>query len=264
VLYAPFTPVVLFGLALSFMVLATLAACRASRPATTSPLWGWWVLAAVLLVGGVAGPDTLGSDNGWYLQQRVVLLGLASLVPVLSIGATGRLGFASAVFLLGALTVQSATVWHYAQVSERTAGVILKATPAVGTGRRVGTLFTGIGKFGFRANPILHADCAVGVGTGNTVWANYETQFYYFPVHFREGLKRPVAGEFEELSKLDSPESSAERLARWTDLLTSYHEVIDVLLVWGQQPDLDAVSGRWYRVAYTDGQLRVFHRKPAG
>lgn len=261
VLYAPFTPISLFCVALMLLLLATFAAWLRTRPSAHPPLRGWWILAAVLLTGGVIGPDTLGSDNGFYLQQRVVLLGLASLVPVLWLGTGGRLGGASAVFLIGALAIQSATVWHYAHLSERTAGAILRATPAVGTNQRIGTLFTGIREFGFRSNPILHADCAVGVGTDNVVWANYETQFYYFPVHFRDGLERPVTGEFEELSKLDNPEHSSERLSRWTALLTSYHDVIDVLLVWGQQPDLDAVSERWYRVTYTDGQLRVFHKK---
>ena len=46
---------------------------------------GWIILAALLIVGGVVGPDSLGAAHGEFLPQRVVLLGLVALVPVFDV-----------------------------------------------------------------------------------------------------------------------------------------------------------------------------------
>jgi len=44
----------------------------------------------------------------------------------------------------------------------------------------------------FRSNPLLHADNLLGIGTGNIIWNNYETRYYYFPVQFRPEVARPT------------------------------------------------------------------------
>ena len=46
---------------------------------------GWLLLAALLIVGGVVGPDSLGAAHGEFLPQRVVLLGLVALVPIFDV-----------------------------------------------------------------------------------------------------------------------------------------------------------------------------------
>lgn len=232
-------------------------ACLATRPRRETR--GWWVLAGALLAGGAAGPDTLGPSHGDYLQQRVVLLGLVALVPVLRLEATGRLGRASAFALAGALVVQSAFVWDYARVSERTAGAVLRAAGAVGTNRRVAALLIGI-KTRFRANPLLHADCALGVGTGNVIWGNYETRFYYFPVRFRPGFDGPDPAELEAIALSDGPGQAQARARRWAGLLARHRGAIDALVVWGTDPALDALNAQTFRVVYEAGGLRVLLR----
>ena len=214
---------------------------------------GWWVLAGFLLVGGVLGPDTMGASHGHYLPQRVVLLGLAALVPVLRFETVGT------VLITVALGLQSATVWDYARASERTAGRLWKAVGAVGTGQRVAALLIDT-RTPFRANPLLHADCALGVGTGNVIWGDYETRFYYFPVHVVAGLDHPDPAELEWIALHGSAADSAERARRWGALLERHHGAIDRVVVWGRDAELDARTTRWFVASHEDGPVRVFRR----
>ena len=100
--------------------------------------------------------------------------------------------------MLVAFSLQTIIVWDYAVYSSRTAGQMMEARELAGRGQRIATLLSGIGSR-FRANPILHADCWLGVGTGNVVWSNYETRHYYFPVQFRDGIERPASSDLELL-----------------------------------------------------------------
>jgi hypothetical protein len=222
---------------------------------------GWWALAALLLIAGAAGPDTLGANHGEYLQQRVVLLGLVALVPVVRFDPGGRVGRAGALVLLaGALALQSAAVWDYARTADRTAGALMRAAPAVGHRQRVATRLTGI-RFPFRANPLLHADAALGVGTGNVLWSDYEARLYYFPVRFRAGLDRPDPADLERVALADDPRDAPDRARLWARLLGRHQNAIDTLVTWGDDPPLDAVSARWFRPAGGEGPVRVWRRK---
>ena len=173
---------------------------------------GWWILGAVLMIGGILAPDTLGASHGGYLPQRIVLLGLAALVPVV------RPGKAATAALSVAWILQTATVFDYARHADRTAGRLLRAAPAIGRNQRVATLLCDI-RPRFRANPLLHADCALGVGTGNVVYSDYETLYYYFPVHFLPELPHPDPGAFERLALLDAPSQRSTRARLWSEIL---------------------------------------------
>jgi hypothetical protein len=246
------------------LVLAAVAALAAGLgPFRDRERRGWWVLAAVLLVGGVAAPDTLGPSHGEYLQQRVVLLGLVALVPVLRLDGAGRFAGAATLALVVALAVQSAVVCDYGALSERTAGVLARATSLVGHDQRIATRMTGI-RTPFRANPLYHADCTLGVGTGNVVWSDYETRFYYFPVQFRPGLDRPDPEQLEWIARSEAPDEAALRLALWTGMLERHHEAIDVVVGWNDDPALDAVTRRWFPAVAARGPVRVFHKSRAG
>ncbi len=115
-----FAPVVWLGLGLVLILLAT----RIERERL-----GWWILGIVLTCVGIVAPDTLGASHGGYLPQRIVLLGLAALVPVVQ---AGKLATAA---LSVALILQTATVFEYAQASDRTAGRLLRAAPEIGRNR---------------------------------------------------------------------------------------------------------------------------------
>ena len=223
---------------------------------------GWLILAAILLVGGLFGPDSLGIKHGHYLPQRVALLGVIALVPWLEFEANRRVGRVALGLLLGAWGMQSLFVWDYGADCQKVVGEIAQAGPSIGDRHRVGTLMVGI-KRRFRSNPLLHADCLLGLQADNVIWNNYETSHYYFPVKVRPGLESPPALDFEHIVLLDAPDEMDERVERWKLLLAEYSRSIDVIMVWSESPipRLDAVNAaNGYREIFHDGSIRVWSR----
>ena len=98
------------------------------------------LLAALLVVAGIVGPDSFGAAHGEFLPQRVVLLGLIALVPVFDVDRSRWPGRRLVVALVAAVALQSAIVWDYGLYSSRTAGQIIGVRDAVGRGQRIVTL----------------------------------------------------------------------------------------------------------------------------
>ncbi|MDB5350729.1 MAG: hypothetical protein JWN86_1976 [Planctomycetota bacterium] len=249
------TPAALVALAV--VILITTTWTRRDRN-----LRGWGILAAVLLVGGLVTPDTLGASHGNYLPQRVALLGLVALLAWVDLDLSRWPGKVATGLLLAALMLQSLTVWDYAFESSDRVGPFARSREHVGKEARVGTLLIGI-RGRFRANPVLHADNLLGIGTGNIVWADYETVHYYFPVQFSPDVRRPPAHTFEAIANMDDPNDAAGRAKLWDDLLAAHHTEIDILVVWGRDPVLDEISAKWFAANpfREDGPLRLFRHR---
>ena len=242
-------PAVWLGLGLALIV--------ARRSVPSAEKRAWWFLGIALVLGGLLGPDTLGATHGEYLQQRVVLLGIVTLMPVLPLGATSWRERLGGLFILGAFAIQTLTLWDYARWSDHTAGAILRSREALGRGQRVATLLNDI-KSPFRSNPLLHVDCALGVGNGNIIWSDYETRFYYFPVQFREGIRRPDALAFEKVALSDDP---LERRRLWKALIERYEAIFDRVIVWKAEPAIDADNAERFSAIYRRDNVRILRRK---
>lgn len=254
------TPVVALAIALTLEGISMVRRRRASPDATARPdLRGWGILATILIIAGVAGPDTLGESHGNYLPQRVLLFGLVALVPILDFEVKAWTGRAAVLALVWAIAVQSAFVWEYAVTSNRNVNALLQARRAIGTNQRVATLLIGIPSR-FRSNSILHADNLLGVDSGNIIWNNYETRHYYFPVQFNPEIDRPDPETLELLGL--KVESDEDRDLLWYLVLEAHHQSIDAILTWGKDPELDQISERWFKPVFENGNVRVFrHRK---
>lgn len=262
------SPALWLVLGLALVVAATVLRRDAETRARLKQRRGWAVLAGLLLLGGIVGPDSFGSNHGDFLPQRLVLLGLAALLPVLDLEAAFlasggnpsrtpvRLARLAGAVLVGALTVQSALVWEYALTCQDRVGGFVRAKEAVGRGQRVATLLNHF-RGRFRVNPLLHADCLLGLGTGNIIWSDYETRYYYFPVQFREGLERPQSNDLEVISITGDSKAADVRAREWEQLLEAHHGSIDVLLVWGTDAALDPISDRWFETVFEEGDTRV-------
>ncbi|ODU01360.1 MAG: hypothetical protein ABS79_01800 [Planctomycetes bacterium SCN 63-9] len=272
-LFAIFSPVLWLGLALLLWVAGEIRRMRREggldltegrelSPSSPSDRRGWWILAGLLLLGGYFGPDSFGPDHGEYLPQRLILLGLVALAPIFDPDPSTRLGRSSIAALTLALALQSLIVWDYAIDSGRTAGTFAsaEARELVGRGRRVGTLLVQT-RNRFRSNALLHADNWLGVGTGNIVWSNYETRYYYFPVHFKSGLKRPDPRTLEDLAITEAPDDQEKRAREWEQLLAENADAIDILVCWKESPLLDEVTRRWFNPAGGVGNLRIYRKK---
>ena len=221
--------------------------------------WCWLLLAVLLIVGGVAGPDSLGEAHGNYLPQRVVLLGLVALVPVFDIDPSCRWGRGCVAALVAAVVLQSAVIWDYAVYSDRTAGQMIRARDAIGTRQRIAALLVST-RSRFRSNPLLHAVDWLGVDSGNIVWNNYETLHYYFPVQFRSGIDRPLPNDLEWVSLQEDPAASAARGTRVGEnprAACRIHRCIGRL---EERPGLDAITARWFDRVDRQGDVQIYRR----
>ncbi len=267
------TPVLWFAAGL-----VLLAFCSGRECGNLREHRGWWALGAGLLFSALAAPDHFGAGHGEYLHQRVVLFGLVSLIPVLDLRNLDRsegsqdtaqrtqgvrpgwtvLRRAATGALAIAWLMQSALVWDYALASDRAVRTLMEARDAIGTNQRVATLLGNI-RSPFRANAVLHADCLLGLGTGNIIWANYETRYYYFPVQFVPTLDRPDSWELEQIAMTGGPDNRVARAARWETFLAAHCRSIDRLLVWEtpRDPQIDAINARWFEPVFDGDQVRV-------
>jgi len=235
---------------------------RLGEAGTHDDRQGWLVLAALLIIGGAVGPDSLGAAHGEFLPQRVVLLGLVALVPFLDVNPGRWPGFITIIALAAAVILQSAVVWDYARYSDRTAGQIMRVHDPAGRNQRIVTLLvTSRGRF--RANPLLHVENWLGVDTGNVIWNNYETLHYYFPVQFRAGIERPHPGDLELVSLHEDTKERAGRLRDWERILSRYADSIDVVLVWKSDEQLEDITKRWFDLADRRGDVQVYRRNRA-
>jgi hypothetical protein len=221
---------------------------------------GWWLLGLLLLAVGLLGPDSFGPGHGDYLPQRVLLLGLLALAPAFDFETKRGGGWVATVALLGALVGQSAYVWDFALSSRHDISAILAQREAVGRNQRIGSLLVEL-RGRFRANVRLHADCLLGVGTGNVVWSNYEAAHYYFPVKFRPDSSHPRELEFEHISVMDDPLDAAQRRARWQTLLEEHHGEIDCLLILGEDSTLESIAERWFQREATRQRVQVWRHR---
>jgi hypothetical protein len=231
-------------LALGLLVLATYLCPqgRCDPSSSNRTRRGWSLLAVLLLVGSVVAPDAIGSGSA--LIQRLALFGLVALVPRLELDGTSMISRAGRSALAVAVALQSAFIWDYALYSRSTVGAFMQAKPYVGRGQRIGTLLLIDDPGRFRSSPLFHIDNMLGIWTGNIVWNNYETQLHYFPVRFRKEV-------------VDHP-SPFDR--HWGRQLERYHGAIDVLVVWGTDPRLDALIARWFQPVFQRGSVRVLWR----
>ena len=216
-----------------------------------------------MLLGGVLGPDSLGPGHGEYLPQRLVLLGLVAMVPAFDIPLATRWGRLAAGCLAAAVGLQTVIVWDYALHCKHTAVQIIKASELVGRDQRIAPLLIGI-RSRFRANPLLHADSWLGVGTGNILWSNYEARYYYFPVQFRPGLDRADPKDFERLSLSSDPRPGETCVRLWEQILSRHARSIDRVVAWKSDPLLDAITGRWYDLVAERGDVRIFAPRGPG
>jgi hypothetical protein len=220
----------------------------------------WLALGLVLLLAGFAGPDSVGLAHGGYLPQRLELLGLAVLVPALDLKLEKTWSRAVGTCLFIALGLQTAIVWDYALYSDKTAGQIMRAGDLLGRNQRIATLLIRI-RCPFRANPVLHADGWLGVGTGNILWSNYEARYYYFPVRFRPGMEHPDPHDFEHVAITTDPRPTEMGLRLWNQILSEHHRSIDRVVAWRSDPLLDEITERWYEPVARRGEICVFARR---
>ncbi len=255
-----FAPVIWLGIAVILWGFGTIRARFGPPTPEHDERLGWFLLAAILMVGGVIGPDSLGEAHGDYLPQRIVLMGLVAVLPIFDIDLSRWWGRGCTLALVVAVVLQSAIVWDYALYSDRTAGQMIRAGETIGHHQRIATLLVST-RSRFRSNPLLHADNWLGVDSGNVVWNNYETLHYYFPVHFLPEINRPSPAGLEWVSIHEGQDEAEQRIGAWEKILSQYSDSIDVVVVWKSDPALDSITTRWFDHVDHRGDVQIFRRE---
>jgi hypothetical protein len=255
---------IILGVAL-FLISALIGVRSASQRAG-NPRRGWILLCVLLLLLGLFGPDDLGDAHGGFLRERVLLLGVATMIPILPVRLTGGLSrrlFAAGGFaaLLMGCCLQVAAVWNYAQVSNRLAAELMAAKPYIGVSQRVAALIDQP-EDNYRAKPLLHLADLFGIDTGNVIWNNYGPGLYYFPTKFRDARNTelfhgPVFPEFTDSA------NAQKDLDDWSKLISEIQSRTDVLVVWGGGPDLDDTYSEWFEdePVFENDDVRVFKHR---
>lgn len=252
--------------ALAILIGVTIFTRRVEGGSATQARRAWIILPLILIIGAYLAPDSFGDPHGGILRERILLLGVAAIVPGLRID-TRQLSvrFAGAVLMLAAL-VQIGYVWEYGLSSNQIVSDFMRAKPYVGTGQRVELLRVNV-ESRFRANPIHNLSNMLGIGTSNVVWNNYGPSLYYFPIKFKDDSIGERARSLSDVSQFEynNPRVDIdEHIAYWSVVLAENHDRIDALVVWGAAPSLDAANAQWYgsRPVFDSGKTRVFQGTP--
>jgi hypothetical protein len=208
---------------------------------------GWIALAALLLVGGCFGPSDLGAAQG-LLRERVLLLGIATMVPILRVSLSQ--GFTRAgLGLLGlAAAFQLYFYWDYAVKSDHVTTEFLTARSAVGHDKRVAAVMVGT-EWPYRTNPLVHLPNMMGLDSGNLIWNNYGPALFYFPIKYRDRearLRSLSIGHDLHYSDFISEETRMAALDTYRTTMARSEASVDLLVVWSSTPELDAINREWF------------------
>ena len=219
----------------------------------------------LLLLGGLVVPDSLGSSHGHYLPQRVLLLGLVGArAGARPASRRDGLGRSVAPLALAAVPWRSSRWSSGTTPSTATARWARSCACGARSGAASGiaTLLSHI-RTPFRANPLLHADCLLGIGTGNIVWSNYETTYYYFPVQFRADSDRPAAPGVRGHRPRRRPGPSRPSAAkRWERLLERYHPDLSTSSSSGRATRASTRSIEpWFKPVFQAGKVQLLRRR---
>lgn len=256
---------------------------------TASAAWlyaqrGWLVLFSLLMLGWAFAPDQLGDRHGGFLRQRLLLMALLTLLPLLHLQLTSLAAQVGKTMLLLALAFQVLWVWDYARTTNRVAGEFLQVRQVLeqipASERFIGTvllpeIFTvnsqrrfhwGAEQLRYTARPLLHVDDLLGVASRNVIWNNYEATQYYFPVKHQHPAANLLARDLDLLNKRSLPKTPADAetyLRDWLNLIAQAHQEMRTLVVWGAWPELESQLGQWYAAepVFAAGRVRVFQHK---
>ena len=256
------SPYILGIAALTILVAITIFTRKAASDTSAEARRVWIILPLALILIAYLAPDSFGGAHGSILRERLLLLGMATLVPGLKIN-TKRLSVKLAwmASMLAAL-MQISYVWEYGLSSNQIVSDFMQAKVYVGTGQRVEILRVNVVSR-FRANPIHNLSNMLGVGTRNVVWNNYGPSLYYFPIKFKDDFTGQRARSLSDVSMFQYDDPNVDingQLEYWSTVLAENHDIIDALVVWGSAPTLDAANAQWYgpRPIFDSGKTRVF------
>jgi hypothetical protein len=115
--------------------------------------------------------------------------------------------------------------------------------------------------------PTGQMDNYFGIGRQNViVWDNYEIGHYLFPVMAKNPADRQFVFDYtrNNFFPLNDPNAGIdEKLKNLDGILQENHQKITTMLVWGNEPRIEAVLNKWFESEpyYRNGQVRLYRHR---
>jgi hypothetical protein len=225
---------------------------------------GWILLVLFLFAAGFFGPSAAG--HGSILRERVLLLGMVMLIPLIKPQPKTSASRIGALCLVVAVLLQIAFVLDYARISNRIAGAVMQVATDLESRERIALLVPDP-RTHYAVNPLPGIANQLGVSREAVVWNNYGPAYYYFPIQFRSDQVRDQWKRVDTLNQLllsSEVETAAKQNPEgWVAAFGTTLENTDVLVVWGAAPWFDSLFERWFQPQpfVQQGGVRAFRRR---
>ncbi|HEX6278579.1 MAG TPA: hypothetical protein VFZ49_01070 [Pyrinomonadaceae bacterium] len=225
-----------------------------------------FAVALVLLVLAAIMPDVLGSSEGSVIRPRFLLVAMAMVVSFIPIPTYGIAVMAAAVILIAAFGFQTLGLWEYAIVHNKEFAEFMPIREQVKDGERVASAMVFEEQLRFHPSPLQRISSLLAIGRDVVVWDSYEFGHYYFPVVAASAEDRRTIRDFSVTNIIRpnySDESFDVGIANFAQQLEANRDKIDVMIVRGRNPRVDAELLRWFgpEPFYESANYRLFHKK---
>ncbi len=265
-LYAIFSPIIWIVAAVLVLIAGSLIAKREESSTSFPAVAKAFVLVFILLIGFAAfGPDDFGSEHGGVLRQRLTIFAFLFFIPVFHLGANRWFERAAQLALIIAVGFQTLALWDYARFSDRIGAEYAAAARSLPNDGGIAQITVVTEAKRFYAQPTTMVNNFSGIGRNLLVWDNYELGHYLFPVIMRRAEDKEFIYDLTRNSALrkDIPgDGVAEKIAALDTVLANDGGRITTLMVWGNDPDLETVIGRYFvaEPTHRTANFRIFRR----
>ena len=224
------------------------------------------ILFAISAFLVIFSPDDFQLSNGGLLRQRFLLCGLLFLIPLYRFDNSNILKRIAWFCLIFVIVFQTFALWDYSLEMDRDAHEFLSARQAIQPNESLASVVLLKDSNIFYAQTLPQLDNYFGVGNNILIWDNYELGYYLFPVITKSISDREFIYKLEQSHwfSQDKPESRYENdLSNLKSVLESENNKIDIMLVWGSDPQVENVLSEWFESEpfFKNGNVRLFHHK---
>lgn len=224
------------------------------------------ILFVLFVVIALFSPDDFGYSHGSILRERIFICALVFFVPLFNLENNLFLKRSAQICLAIVIIFQTLAVWDYAIRTNRDAEVFLSVREQISETRSIASVVIMQDVMHFHSSPMLNLNMLVGINKNVIVWDNYEIGYYIFPIAAKAEADRQFVRNLADSNGfgLNNPvENFAEKLEKLDSTLEANHDKIETMLVWGNEPRVEAVLSRWFESQpyFENGQVRLFRHK---
>ncbi len=263
--FAVFTPLLWILAALFSLATATFfAGDKLNLYSKTNLIFAFLFISCVL--AAMFAPDDFGLNNGSVLRERLLLCGLIFFIPLFHVENSIRLKRFAQGCLLFVVTFQTVALWEYSLHTNAQAKEFLSAQSVISPDEKMASVVFVEDGLRFHSLPTTQLSNYLGIEKKAIVRDNYEIGHYLFPIIAKNSIDKQFTFDLttSNVFILNKPDEKFDDKSVKLDLLLSNNrEKIQTLIVWGKNPQIEAVLFKWFKSepVFENGNVRVFHQK---